>query len=164
MQPGLLIAIATAFCVGFLFGYFVRAMVSWRRRRRFSRRFERASPDHVGGFRLKRLAGREEAADPTSLAAAADAPSLAELHAAVRTPRIRINWANWLSARQMERWASIELCSLGAPPGGRILQGSCGQLLMAQTDASVSIISSSTKFSSDTPRTPRPSARAPPQV
>src|SRR5262245_51019147 len=84
MQPGLLIAIATALCVGFLFGYFVRAMVSWRRRRRFSRRFERANPDHVGGFRLKRLAGREEAADPTSLAAAADAPSLAELDVARR--------------------------------------------------------------------------------
>jgi hypothetical protein len=77
MQPELLIASAVALCVGFVFGYFVRAMVSWRRRRRSSRRYQRGAGDELG-FRLERLSGGETADSP-ALTAAADAPSLAEV-------------------------------------------------------------------------------------
>src|SRR5262245_8099294 len=73
----LLIASAVALCVGFLFGYFVRALVSWRRRRR-SRPQSAPGADHDLGFRLERMSGRETA-DPAALTAAADAPSLAEV-------------------------------------------------------------------------------------
>ncbi len=88
MQPELLIAIAVAFGVGFLFGYFVRAMISRRRRRRSSRRLEHrtAKSEHDLGFRLERLARAEGSEGASSLTPAADAPSLADLDVAPRPP------------------------------------------------------------------------------
>jgi hypothetical protein len=41
MQPDWLLIGAVLYGVGFLSGYFVRAIISWRRRRRFSRRRDR---------------------------------------------------------------------------------------------------------------------------
>jgi hypothetical protein len=41
MQPYWLLIGAVLYGAGFLSGYFVRAIVSWRRRRRFSRRHDR---------------------------------------------------------------------------------------------------------------------------
>src|SRR4051794_34656772 len=82
MQPTLLITIASAFCLGFLFGYFVRAVVSWRRRRRASRRTgtrDSGIPSELG-FRLQRPVGQDgTAGNDAPLDAAVDAPALAAL-------------------------------------------------------------------------------------
>lgn len=85
MQPELLIGlVAAALVLGFICGYLVRAMVSWRRRRRAGRRLA-GHTDQDLGFRLEKLAGagREEMLE-TSLTAATDAPALAELDVAAR--------------------------------------------------------------------------------
>jgi hypothetical protein len=89
MQPELLTAVAVALGVGFLFGYFVRAMISRRRRRRSNRRFESQDPGTLkeSGFRLERPVRRQDGtsdSNDTSLRSAADAPSLNGLDDAVQ--------------------------------------------------------------------------------
>jgi hypothetical protein len=74
MQVELLIYVAAAFGLGFVVGYGMRALISWRRRRR-ARLSRRAEATATGGWRLERPADRPDFTEP-QLRRAHDAPSM----------------------------------------------------------------------------------------